>query len=572
LEIKPAAVRIRITFFERTITFLVHSFFPPFTLSSLPWSLDQELLHEVIGNLSAISFKESLVIQDEQTSSVETLHGSCNDLDQETGTNDAATSAREVLEVCSNESIDGSSHQDSEAEDLNLKEQIHEIQAQLEDEAEAPQKVHFSDEEAPAGSSSAEEAPTFDEENFPSLGSAAPLPSAPAAAAPVANSWAKRIAAPSSDSPVVFSNIKLPSKNYVLSAASSLPSSSLPPSASNSLQTESPSSSDPSSSRIISSGGGVGDYVSKAASTFMEAEDDGVGWINPKNLSGCRTTGEGMLHSQSKTLVKKSTEDPAASASAVGHVASPAETKLTKSQKRNKKKREKLAASADAAATVTAAGEVPRTEEEEAPLGFRNLHRSPPPHRVPPPAAAPVEERLVGCMTTDYAMQNVMLQMGLQVISLDGNVIRTVKQWILRCAGCYQIHYDMSRLFCARCGLNMLQKISASIDSKTGELRLHLKKNYLPNRRGQVYSLPAPGKQDRFEGELLLREDQLLSGIWKQKVVKIQKDIRSAFGDDITSDVGLQINKGSNIKVGLGKRNPNAEKGRERRGKRKQKK
>jgi RNA-binding protein NOB1 len=84
-----------------------------------------------------------------------------------------------------------------------------------------------------------------------------------------------------------------------------------------------------------------------------------------------------------------------------------------------------------------------------------------------------------------------------------------------------------------------------------------------------VHSLPKAGKQKKYDGELLLREDQLLSGIWRQKVVKIRKDVRSAFGEDVTSDVGMHINKGAAIKVGLGRRNPNADKGRERRGKKK---
>lgn len=77
----------------------------------------------------------------------------------------------------------------------------------------------------------------------------------------------------------------------------------------------------------------------------------------------------------------------------------------------------------------------------------------------------------------------------------------------------------------------------------------------------------ASGQQNRFEGEILLREDQLLSGIWKQKVRKTHKDVKSAFGDDITGDVGLHINKSASIKIGLGNSNPNARKGRERRGK-----
>jgi len=55
-------------------------------------------------------------------------------------------------------------------------------------------------------------------------------------------------------------------------------------------------------------------------------------------------------------------------------------------------------------------------------------------------------------------------------------------------------------------------------------------------------------------------------------MVKMQKDVRSAFGEDVTSDVGLHINKSQHIKVGLGS-NPNADKSRarERRGKGKKK-
>lgn len=60
-------------------------------------------------------------------------------------------------------------------------------------------------------------------------------------------------------------------------------------------------------------------------------------------------------------------------------------------------------------------------------------------------------------------------------------------------------------------------------------------------------------------------------GIWRQKAIKIKKDVRSAFGDEIASELGLHVNKGAKIKVGLGTQNPNAMKGRERRGKKKKK-
>jgi len=112
-----------------------------------------------------------------------------------------------------------------------------------------------------------------------------------------------------------------------------------------------------------------------------------------------------------------------------------------------------------------------------------------------------------------------------------------------------------------------MSRVACSVDASTGQLRLHLKKGYTVSKRGKVYSMPAPGKQGRFEGELLTREDQLMSGIWRQKLVKMQKDVRSAFGQDVTADVGLHINKSQHIRPGLGRPNPNADKGRERRGK-----
>jgi RNA-binding protein NOB1 len=175
---------------------------------------------------------------------------------------------------------------------------------------------------------------------------------------------------------------------------------------------------------------------------------------------------------------------------------------------------------------------------------------------------------LVALFTTDFTMQNLLLQMNLSIISADGLQVRSVRKFVLRCMACFTVHTkDMEkRLFCSRCGSNLLSRISCSVE-EGGELKLHFKKNYTQDTRGQKYSLPAPGKQDRFSGELLLREDQLLTGIWRQKVVKINKDIKSAFGEDVTSDVGLQLNKQERLVVGWGKGNPNARRGRERRGK-----
>jgi RNA-binding protein NOB1 len=38
-----------------------------------------------------------------------------------------------------------------------------------------------------------------------------------------------------------------------------------------------------------------------------------------------------------------------------------------------------------------------------------------------------------------------------------------------------------------------MQRIAASVDGKTGRLKLHLKKNYRQNLRGTKFSLPKAG-------------------------------------------------------------------------------
>ena len=44
----------------------------------------------------------------------------------------------------------------------------------------------------------------------------------------------------------------------------------------------------------------------------------------------------------------------------------------------------------------------------------------------------------VGCMTADFAMQNVLLQMGLSLVGMEGKKIQKVKTWVLRCHACFK--------------------------------------------------------------------------------------------------------------------------------------
>lgn len=69
------------------------------------------------------------------------------------------------------------------------------------------------------------------------------------------------------------------------------------------------------------------------------------------------------------------------------------------------------------------------------------LHKSRALNLVPDNASkpkAPVAQIAVGCMTADFAMQNVLLQMGLNLIDVQGKRIATVKSWVLRCHACFK--------------------------------------------------------------------------------------------------------------------------------------
>ena len=76
-------------------------------------------------------------------------------------------------------------------------------------------------------------------------------------------------------------------------------------------------------------------------------------------------------------------------------------------------------------------------------------------------------------------------------------------------------------------------------------------------------------RQGGRQGDLLLREDQLLSGVWKQRLAK-KDTMTTMFADCNSADLmAPRSTVGADVVVGFGRRNPNAMKGRERRGKKK---
>ncbi|KAF7301928.1 20S-pre-rRNA D-site endonuclease NOB1 [Mycena indigotica] len=122
----------------------------------------------------------------------------------------------------------------------------------------------------------------------------------------------------------------------------------------------------------------------------------------------------------------------------------------------------------------------------------------------------------VGCMTADFAMQNVLLQMGLNLVGVEGQRIQKLKSWVLRCHACFKICKDNSKKFCPSCGNPTLLRASVTISSPDAPgdapvMEVHLKRNFQYKLRGTKYSIPAPkpGSAKTGTGEgLILREDQ----------------------------------------------------------------
>ena len=98
----------------------------------------------------------------------------------------------------------------------------------------------------------------------------------------------------------------------------------------------------------------------------------------------------------------------------------------------------------------------------------------------------------VATITGDFAMQNVLLQMNLNLLSpASCQRITNIKQTILRCHGCFATTKDMSKQFCPRCGNPTLTRVTCTTNDK-GEVKLHLKSKMQWNNRGNVFSVPKP--------------------------------------------------------------------------------
>ncbi|GAB5369774.1 hypothetical protein AAMO2058_001434800 [Amorphochlora amoebiformis] len=163
----------------------------------------------------------------------------------------------------------------------------------------------------------------------------------------------------------------------------------------------------------------------------------------------------------------------------------------------------------------------------------------------------------VSCVTTDFTMQNVCLQIGLGLKSPDGRSINTVRRWQLQCYSCFHnIIGDLSKQFCPRCGNASLARVSVTVEN--GIVRYRRSNRAVNNKRGTIYSIPLP-KGGRNNQDLILREDVMKkkNPAWSKPKPQSAKDAfksGSTFALSSTGPPRAWVNRSV---YGYGRRNPN---------------
>ncbi|PYH69343.1 rRNA-binding endoribonuclease [Aspergillus vadensis CBS 113365] len=188
-------------------------------------------------------------------------------------------------------------------------------------------------------------------------------------------------------------------------------------------------------------------------------------------------------------------------------------------------------------------------------------------------AAAPEPKVMqVATMTTDFACQNVLLQMNLNLLSTSTlQRIRHLKSFIKRCHACFFTTKDMNKQFCPRCGKDTLTRVSCTTDAN-GQFKMHLKKNMQWNNRGNRFSVPKPvhgtsngkwkggGGKGGWGTELILAEDQkeyVRATAEQNRRMRKEHDLMDE--DYLPSILTGERNKNGRVRVGAG-RNVNSRK------------
>lgn len=176
----------------------------------------------------------------------------------------------------------------------------------------------------------------------------------------------------------------------------------------------------------------------------------------------------------------------------------------------------------------------------------------------------------VTCATADYAMQNVLLQMGITPLTFDGYAVQSVRLWGLLCRACFHFCRDTTKVFCPKCGNATVLRVPIHVD-KDGKATI-LNAGRTIRKKGTVYSIPKP--QGGRGWKPIFAEDELMIGgrdkalRHSQKLADKERAARDPFNADNgakawyqrgTTATGKQLGLNApRMQVGYGRANPNA--------------
>ncbi|XP_063829868.1 RNA-binding protein NOB1 [Ostrinia nubilalis] len=149
----------------------------------------------------------------------------------------------------------------------------------------------------------------------------------------------------------------------------------------------------------------------------------------------------------------------------------------------------------------------------------------------------------VACITSDFAMQNVLKQIGLNVTAIDGRIIKQLRTFIFRCTTCFKTTSVMTKLFCPKCGHATLKKVGVSIDDD-GNQHIHINGRKPLSARGKRFSLPTPKGGQHFQYPILT-EDQ---HIHKRFATKMARSKTNALDPDYIAGFSPFVMKDVNSK------------------------
>uniref|UniRef100_A0A1B6LHL0 RNA-binding protein NOB1 n=1 Tax=Graphocephala atropunctata TaxID=36148 RepID=A0A1B6LHL0_9HEMI len=146
----------------------------------------------------------------------------------------------------------------------------------------------------------------------------------------------------------------------------------------------------------------------------------------------------------------------------------------------------------------------------------------------------------VACLTTDFAMQNVMKQIGLNIVGLDGRVIKHLRTYIFRCYACFKTTSNMTKVFCPKCGNKTLKKVAVSVD-ENGKQIIHINPRRPLTARGKKFSLPRPQGGKHANNPMLCEDqpvpDQRPSRLARTKTNPLDDDYIAGFSPFVMRDV-----------------------------------